>query len=749
MSEKKKKTHHPTREKMVTLWRAGSLYVCGVLLVAFLAAAFTIWYKLEHAPAAALEHVQQAVKTMNSGSFKVEIVSLSETSALLNITGDCGELNGVLLHYTPETVADGRIDRIVISSGRIHGDLAGGCRELLALLNGSPLKCTGTVTIGTFTCDDVCYKNVVLTQDPLRAWVFIKGKTDDAELEIDQGGKILRMKGDFPCCPSLLLPDSVWNGDAGLIFSNLWSWMQKYEEGEVVPRCKIDDMTFRAQELVLSLAEDTHLSKRVIQLRADDFVQYNAATGDFLCTWQGNTFKAKLDAATGTADFEINAPENQNRSYKGKFHPDGTVTGKGSVTGEVPYLTGRAAKKITEFGDGFEVIQVTATDYREEKPAFSWQAPLCVSKSGGIEFKGGTLTLTGTGITAKDVAVKLAQDPAVKGTFSLGSVWKDGRTIGSVSGTVNGENLTGKAVLYGLEGSLTGKLVRDGEKLEYTITFPRQQIKKAGKDLLPPGSPARLQGFAALKMDQTGAFDLVVDNGELDLAPVKLSNFKVDLRTQIFSFDHIAFCGLTFGKGQGKYRLESGRPVLEGMTFDWCGGTCSLLPQMEKGNYTLECSGLLLADFFRELKIGDFSGAGRITGRIPLTVGGNGALTLGKISLYSVPGGSEMLKGALNEKYKSGDPAYTFVADVMRNMKYDWVKLDLEPASDNAKYDLRLSFRGKPDEPLNYELVAGSGGGTMIRKSEKAKAYNYLNLSLNLSLDLAPAAIRDALRSLY
>ncbi|MBO5681881.1 MAG: YdbH domain-containing protein, partial [Lentisphaeria bacterium] len=177
-------------------------------------------------------------------------------------------------------------------------------------------------------------------------------------------------------------------------------------------------------------------------------------------------------------------------------------------------------------------------------------------------------------------------------------------------------------------------------------------------------------------------------------------------------------------------------------------GKGKLLPQLENGSYLLDCSDLLLSELFKALEIGVFEGAGRVSGRIPLSITEDGVLTLGKMAFYSVPGGSETLKGILHENFSSGDPAYTFVADVMRNMKYDWVRLDIDPVPENGKYTLRISFRGKPGQALNYELAPGADGSAMIRKSETARNFGYLNLSLNLSLNLDPEKFRNAVRHL-
>lgn len=742
MSAKKKKSQSSALIRLKWFWQKYSLYLSGAALVLILILCFVIWNTTaELSPAATTEKVRNSIQKMSSEHFKIDPVSVSDTSAVLKMRGEKIELNGVLLHYTPESIGNDEIGHIVIGSVNARCDAAAVCREIFRFLNENPLKCTGSLSIGELVCNGVRYENIELTPDAHRSWVYAKGTMNGAELEIDFSKELLTLKGDLPCRSSLLFPEGE-----GFMGQTFWSKVRAYEEGEVLA---VDQMEFRVRELQLSLAEKVHPWQRVIKLDAGELATYDAAGGEFLCTRQGNTLKAKLDAAADSADFEINAPASQNLVYKGKYQRGGKIIGTGSMESGVSFLPGEAAKKTVALGDDFEPVCVTAADYQKKCAAFTLTAPLYVSRSGGVDFQGGSLVLNGTGFTVKDVTVKLEQGSAKKGTFSLGSVFENGKKIGSVSGTIDGGKITGKALLYGLDGSLTGTLAENGETLEYTLTFPRQQIKHAGRDLLAGKSAVRLQGFATLKMDHRGTFELVIDNGELDLAPAKLSNFKVETHARSFSFDRAAFCGLLLGKGQGKYHLEQGKFRLDGMNFDWCGGTCTLLPRLEKDAFMLSCSDLLLTDLFKMLNVGDFSGAGRVTGKIPLTIGADGSLVPGKFSLYSVPGTSEMLKGTLNENYKSGDPAYMFVADVMHNMKYDWVKLDFEPAADGGKYVLRISFRGKPNGPLGYELVPGVNGGTMIRKSEKGNNFGYLNLNLNLDLDLDPAALKGAFRNLH
>ena len=68
---------------------------------------------------------------------------------------------------------------------------------------------------------------------------------------------------------------------------------------------------------------------------------------------------------------------------------------------------------------------------------------------------------------------------------------------------------------------------------------------------------------------------------------------------------------------------------------------------------------------------------------------------------------------------------------------------------ENGKYTLRISFRGKPGQSLNYELATGADGSAAIRKSETARNFGYLNLSLNLSLNPDPEKVRNAVRNLH
>lgn len=774
MSAKKKNQQAPVLEKWKPIWQKYSLYICGGLLILLLLFSFLLWYKTVHAPAAVSDVIRQNVEKFaaGDGTAVFEVLTVTDRNATLKMESPELDLEDVVLLYSPEGIDAGKIDGISIGRVRIKGDFRTACRKLLDLRKRRYLQLAGNVTIREVVYGKQTFRDLVMSLDTFKG--TLDGST---EIAYDPDKNQLYLKNNVFFVPEMFFTEAEWKLIPHFMyFFNLPS----------------GEDSFRAQELVMDLTETVHPFKRIVKLQAENLVDSYHLDADPVSRWADSI---RYDAQTGALEV-IYYDEHPRRSgvkktarkphtilnatlnvddgvtfrekefdtqdgsleyrYEGKIDKMGKVDAKGRVR----RLGGILAQEwIREFGDG--PGKETYKQYAFSTPDFTARIPEVVVTyapgSNDYSFKNAELTFHGIPFTAKDIFADWNYHG--NGTFSIGTVCENGRKIGSISaGKRDLNGFTGKAHLYGLDGTLNGKLfpvpvqqARHWEawKWEYTLTFPRQQIKNAGRDLLPVNSPVRLQGFAALKMDHKGLFDLVIDNGELDLAPVKLSNFSLSTGTQSFAFDGIDFCGIKFGKGQGKYHLENGKLHLDGMTFDWCGGKCSLLPQLEKGCYLLDCSDLLLSELFKSLGIGTFEGAGRVSGKIPLMVADDRTLTLGKTAFYSVPGSREILKGTLHENHHSGDITYTFVADVMRNMKYDWVRLELLPPADGGKYTLRVSFRGKPDQALNYELVPGANGSTMIRKTETARPYGYLNLSLNLSLNLDQNTVKHAIRNIH
>ena len=774
MSAKKKNQQTSVLKKLNPLWQKYSVYICGGLLILLLIFSFLLWYKTVHAPAAVADTIRQNVEKFaaGDGTAVFEVLTVTDRNASLKMESPELDLEDVVLLYSPEGINAGKIDDISIGRVRIKGDFRTACRKLLELRKHRSLRMAGNVTIREIVYGEHSFKDLVMSLDTL------KGTLDGGtEIAYDPDKNQLQLKNNVFFVPEMFFTEAEWK----LIPHFMYFF-----------RLPSGEDSFRAQELVMDLTETVHPFKRIVKLQAEnlvdsyhldadpvsrwaDSIRYDAQTGALEVIYYNRhprrsgvkktkrkphtILNATLNADDGVT-FREKEFDTQDGSLEYRYEGKIDKTGKVDAKGRVRRLGGILAQEyISEFGDG--PAKDTFKQYAFSTPDFTARIPefvlTIVPGSNDYSFKNAELTFHGIPFTAKDIFVDW--NSKGNGTFTIGTVCENGRKIGSISsGKRDSKGFTGKAQFYGLDGTLNGKLLpvavrppRNWEawKWEYTITFPRQQIKNAGRDLLPANSPVRLQGFAALKMDHKGLFDLVIDNGELDLAPVKLSNFSLSTGTQTFAFDGIDFCGIKFGKGQGKYHLENGKLRLDGVTFDWCGGKGKLLPQLENGRYLLDCSDLLLSELFKALEIGVFEGAGRVSGRIPLKVAEDGTLTLDKMAFYSVPGASETLKGTLHENYKSGDPAYTFVADVMRNMKYDWVRLDLDPVPENGKYTLRISFRGKPGQPMNYEIAPGADGSASIRQSGTARNFGYLNLSLNLSLNLDPEKVRNAVRNLH
>ncbi len=334
---------------------------------------------------------------------------------------------------------------------------------------------------------------------------------------------------------------------------------------------------------------------------------------------------------------------------------------------------------------------------------------------------------------------------ALDGAVSVGVVRYGGFTAGPVHLSVQGENtdaidLSLRAAglpPVGFELMATGRLV-DG-RLEVTgkipehsfADIPLEGIGTAGSVV----ASGRVRGSVAvdgrltapkarldleltdgrLRMpDRALTVDGLVTRVHLDLLPVLAS------RPAVVRFAGIRLGDYRFGAGSLTAQLQHPLElVVDRAAVAWAGGTVRLAGlRLRPGGGGLEidlaCDRLNLAELLRQFGIDNVEGEGSVNGHIPL-VYRDGRFWFGDGFLYSTPGDGGIIRiGGAGDLLTSGIAAGSarfmqldFAQAVLRNFRYEWVKIALSDDGDDVVLAMQLFGRPARPVPFRYDERLG------------------------------------------
>jgi hypothetical protein len=192
------------------------------------------------------------------------------------------------------------------------------------------------------------------------------------------------------------------------------------------------------------------------------------------------------------------------------------------------------------------------------------------------------------------------------------------------------------------------------------------------------------------------------------------------------------------------FQIESDRSVLiEQTNFKWCGGRISSLamriePGVEDYELVLYCDRIKLDRLLEQLGVARAEGEGEVSGRIHVRFK-DGEIRFDDGFLFSTPGEEGTIHVKAVEMLTSGipksSPQYAqmeLAREALKDYQYKWVRLKINTEGENLV--LRLTFDGKPANPLPFVYKKEFGG--FVRDTTGKRFSNFQGIRLNVNLGL-------------
>lgn len=239
--------------------------------------------------------------------------------------------------------------------------------------------------------------------------------------------------------------------------------------------------------------------------------------------------------------------------------------------------------------------------------------------------------------------------------------------------------------------------------------------------------------------------DLSVKNIRSQLFFPSLLEFKSAPKQRI-EFASATVGGISIKKGFIEYQMESKDSLLiETAGFNWCNGhvdTHALRITGDKSDYNLVlyCDRLNLAMLLEQFGAAEAEGKGTVNGRIPLRYT-DGRLIFKDGFLYSTPGQGGRIRVRNTEKLLAGIATGTpenvqmdLAREVLKSYDYNWATLGL--ATEGNDLVMRLSFNGKPTDPLPFVYEKDIGRFVKLEAGKKGSVFQGVNMDINFRLPL-------------
>lgn len=365
-----------------------------------------------------------------------------------------------------------------------------------------------------------------------------------------------------------------------------------------------------------------------------------------------------------------------------------------------------------------------------------------------------------------------------KGTFSVGSLVYNNRSLGKVQGGITQKkdaydlSATHASDLFpGMTAVFSGMVYTDALRMaesDFTFQIPPYQLP-AGNDLgrvFPAIKGIILAGIVSARGEGSlsskgvrGSLDLGISGGALTMAEKKISVAGIDTTlnfpelprirsspAQQIRFARAAMGSIVVDAGSLDVQVESGNTLfIEKGRLDWCGGKVdaqALRITTGKPDYTvsLYCQRLGLSQILEQLGAVNARGSGTVNGRIPI-VYNNGKIRFDDGFLFSTPGetGQIQLSGTevLTRGIPVGSPQFAQIElaqAALKDYAYTWAKLGL--MSEGEDFIMRLQFDGKPSNPLPFIYKKDMGGFVRVEVGSQGSVFQGIGLDVNLRLPL-------------
>ncbi len=363
-----------------------------------------------------------------------------------------------------------------------------------------------------------------------------------------------------------------------------------------------------------------------------------------------------------------------------------------------------------------------------------------------------------------------------KGEIHIRSVKCDTYSLGGLSGFVRqdaeGVNFGGKfkgTVLPGLGADISGKYAffSANPVTEISLTS-RHQIKspldlgkfhKSAKGIQIRGQLDLKAGMISDKNGLDCQADAAFTKGIMQIGKEGPVLDGIDLRLSLpdainlrsapgqqMKFDSLRMGNILLNKGDMRFQMESAKSfLLEKAQFEWCTGRLNaqslrIIPGADDYDLILYCDRLNLAKVLEQLGAAKAEGNGTVNGRIPIRFA-KGELIFDDGFLYSTPGDGGTIHLKPSEIVMSSIPKDTpqsgqldLAAEALKDYEYQWVKMRL--ASEGEDLMMRISFDGKPLNPLPFLYKEELGGFVRVESGGRLSRFQGIRLNVNLALPL-------------
>jgi len=363
-----------------------------------------------------------------------------------------------------------------------------------------------------------------------------------------------------------------------------------------------------------------------------------------------------------------------------------------------------------------------------------------------------------------------------KGQLHIGNVKVDTYTLGSLSGFVRqdaeGINFGGKykgTILPGLGADISGKYaflsanpvteISLGSKYSPKSRLDLGKFHKSAKGIMLSGMLDLRAGMLSDKNGLACQADAAFTKGTLQIGKegpvldgidlhVSLPD-AMGLRTapgQQLKFDSLRMGNIRLDKGTVCFQMESAKSFLvEKAQFDWCGGRVNaqslrIVSGQDDYDLLLYCDRLHLAKVLDQLGAAKAEGQGTVNGRIPIRFA-KGELLFDDGFLYSTPGDGGTIHLKPSELVMESIPKNTpqasqldLAAEALKDYEYQWVKMRL--SSEGEDLMMRISFDGKPLNPLPFVYKEEIGGFVRVESGGQLSRFQGIRLNVNLALPL-------------
>jgi len=363
-----------------------------------------------------------------------------------------------------------------------------------------------------------------------------------------------------------------------------------------------------------------------------------------------------------------------------------------------------------------------------------------------------------------------------KGEIHIGSVKCDTYSLGGLSGFVQqdekGVNFGGKCksrILPGLGADISGKyaffsadpVTEISLRSKYSIKSPLDlgKFHKSAKGIKLSGQIDLKAGMISDKNGLVCQADGAFTKGTVQIGKEGPVMEGIDLHLSLpdavhlrsapgqqMKFDSLRMGNILLEKGDMCFQMESAKSfLLEKAQFDWCSGRVNaqslrIISGQEDYDLILYCDRLHLAKVLDQLGAAKAEGEGTVNGRIPIRFA-KGELIFDDGFLYSTPGDGGTIHLKPSELVMESIPKNTpqagqldLAAEALKDYEYQWVKMRL--SSEGEDLMMRISFDGKPLNPLPFLYKEEIGGFVRMESGGQLSRFQGIRLNVNLALPL-------------